>query len=264
MPKDRSAEQGDVDGFLECSLALGMVAAEARGNIAARQAAGTRPWIGVNDSAEEQRLQADYAVRLHESANFQLGGPEKLTDAHDPRHATQKNGGLADQWYMDDGVFMCHPTLVLPFPQDFDVANDRVGAERKPLKTEVIYDVNDLDAAPPECRIGDVPSLAKTSVVTDGSITLGVAVGSRPLIADQLLSKADVIRAVHERVNSARTRRQSSPSERVWESVVSTTSCESMVTKSLRNKVQRRFMTKLDNGPSIGSSPVSRRTAWRK
>ena len=36
----------------------------------------------------------------------------------------------------------------------------------------------------------------KTSAVTDGSITLGVAVGS----ADQLLSKADVIRAMHERV----------------------------------------------------------------
>ena len=30
MPKDRGAEQGDVDGPLGCSLALGMVAAEAR------------------------------------------------------------------------------------------------------------------------------------------------------------------------------------------------------------------------------------------
>ena len=28
MPKDRGAEQGDVDGSLECSLGLGMVAAE--------------------------------------------------------------------------------------------------------------------------------------------------------------------------------------------------------------------------------------------
>ena len=81
MPEDRGAEQGDVDGPLECSLALGMVAAEARGSIAARQAA--------------------------ESANFQLGGPEKLTIAHDIRHALQKNGGLADQWYMDDGDIVC-------------------------------------------------------------------------------------------------------------------------------------------------------------
>ena len=76
MPKDRSAEQGDVDGPLEGRLALGMVAAEVRGNIAARQAAGTLPWIGVNDSAEEQRVQADHAARLQEPANFQLGGQE--------------------------------------------------------------------------------------------------------------------------------------------------------------------------------------------
>ena len=33
---------------------------EMRGSIAARQAAGALPWIGVSDSAEEQRLQADH------------------------------------------------------------------------------------------------------------------------------------------------------------------------------------------------------------
>ena len=101
---------------------------------------------------------------------------------------------------MDDGDSMCHPVLVLPFLQDFDVANARVGAERNPLKTEVTHYVNDLDAAPPGRRIGDVRSVAKTSAVTDGSIALGGAVGSRQFIADQLLSKADVIRAMHERV----------------------------------------------------------------
>ena len=163
MPKDRGAEQGDVDDPLECSLALGMVAAEAPGSIAARQAAGTLPWIGVNDSAQEQRLQADHAARLQESENFQLGGPEKLTGAHDPLHVLQKSGGLADQWYMNDGN-MCHPILVLPF-------------RRTPLKTEVTCYVNDLDAAPPEWRNGDVRSLAKTSAVTDGSITLEVLLG---------------------------------------------------------------------------------------
>ena len=100
-----------------------MVAAEARGSIAALQAAGTLPWIGVNDSAEEQRLQADHAARPQESANFQLGGPEELTGAHDPRHALQKNGGLADQRYMDDGditqswcCLFCR-ILTLPTPE---------------------------------------------------------------------------------------------------------------------------------------------------
>ena len=78
MPKDRGAELGDVDGPLECSLALGMAAAETRRRVAARQAAGSLPWIGVEDKLEEQRLQADHATRVQESANFQLGGPLRL------------------------------------------------------------------------------------------------------------------------------------------------------------------------------------------
>ena len=41
MPKDRGAEQADVDGPVECSLALGMVAAVVRLQVAAQQAART-------------------------------------------------------------------------------------------------------------------------------------------------------------------------------------------------------------------------------
>ena len=90
MPKDRGAKQGDVDGPLECGLALEMVAAETRRRIAAQQAAGSLPWIGVGDDAELQRLQADHAVRLQETAKFQLGSLEKRAGAHDPRHALLK------------------------------------------------------------------------------------------------------------------------------------------------------------------------------
>ena len=57
------------------------------------------------------------------------------------------------------------------------VANAKVGAERNSQKSEVIYNVNDLDAAPLEWRIRDVQKMAKVSTVTAGSITLGVAVG---------------------------------------------------------------------------------------
>ena len=66
---------------------------------------------------------------------------------------------------MDDGDMMCHPILVLPFLQDFDVANARVGAERNPLKTEVIHCVNDLDAA--QWRIRDVQNMAQVTTVTE-------------------------------------------------------------------------------------------------
>ena len=130
--------------FQECSLALGMVAAEAHGRVAAQQASGSLPWIGVDDPSDLQRLQAEHAARLQETAIFQLGGPEQLAGANNPRH------------------------------------------------------LNDLDAAPPEWRIWDVQNMAKVSTVTVGSITLGVAVGRRQYITDQLLAKADVIRAMHE------------------------------------------------------------------
>ena len=53
LAKDRGAEQGDVDGPLECSLALGMVA-ETRGRVAALH------------PSDIQRLQAEHAVRLQE------------------------------------------------------------------------------------------------------------------------------------------------------------------------------------------------------
>ena len=67
-------------------------------------------------------------------------------------------------------------------------------------QTEDVFHANDLDTAPPEWRIHDVQSMGKVSTFPLGSITLGVAVGPRQYIADQLLGKADFIRAMHERV----------------------------------------------------------------
>ena len=124
-----------------------------------------------------------------------------------------------------------------PFLHYFDVANDRTGAERNSLKTEVSYHVNDLDAAPPQWRVGDVRSLAKTSAVTDGSITLGVAVWSRQFVADQLLSKADP--------HNARARSTlPGPADGVR---LLRESLGVTATQSWRNKVQRRFTVKSDN-----------------
>ena len=60
--------------------------------------------------------------------------------------------------------------------------------------------MDDLNAAPPEWKVDDVQKLAMLSTVSNGRTSLGVAVGPRQFIADQLLAKADVIRAMHERV----------------------------------------------------------------
>ena len=74
------------------------------------------------------------------------------------------------------------------------------------------------NAVPPEWKTDEVRSMAKISAVTSGSITLGVAVGSQQFVTDQLLSKADVIRAMCERVQLCQdVQTECSPfSERVW------------------------------------------------
>ena len=76
-PTDRGAEQGDVDGPLECSLALGMVAAEIRMHVAPQQAASNLPWIGVDDPLEEQRAADRPRKHDAESFTFSVGRASK-------------------------------------------------------------------------------------------------------------------------------------------------------------------------------------------
>ena len=68
--KNRGPEQGDVDGPLECSLPLGMVAAEAQLHVAGQQAAGTVPLVGSNDQEERQRLRNKYQSSMLLYQNF--------------------------------------------------------------------------------------------------------------------------------------------------------------------------------------------------
>ena len=183
LPTDRGAEQGDV---LECSLALDLVAGETRGHVAAQQASGSFLWIGVDDPSEVQREQAEHTAKLQRVSNFQLGGLGKLTGADAPRHSLQKNGGLADLWYMDDGTrSWCHLTCtnsMTPMPK----------LERNETYRKINYYVDDLNAAP-EWKVDNVrklPVYHTRSRCGTSSVRCG----------DQLLAKADVFRAMHERV----------------------------------------------------------------
>ena len=74
-----------------------MVAADTRLNIAQRDAR-TLPWIGTG-----RTVQTEHISELQRIHVFQLGGPDKHIGADDPRHALYENGGLACQWYVDDG-----------------------------------------------------------------------------------------------------------------------------------------------------------------
>jgi hypothetical protein len=137
LPKDRGAEQGDVDGPLECSLTLAEVASETRMKVAELQRNGTLAWctegqLGVDEAC------IDHDSRKQKSADFDRD-PREDGAQIDPKHSIQINGGLADYWYLDDGDILCDPSLVAPYLEAFDQANPCVGGERNVPKTEVIY-----------------------------------------------------------------------------------------------------------------------------
>ena len=75
--KDRGAEQGDVGGPLERSLARGMEAAKAQSHVAGQQVAGTVPWIGTNSREEWQSLANKMSKHLGAAPKRPAGWPRK-------------------------------------------------------------------------------------------------------------------------------------------------------------------------------------------
>ena len=124
--------------------------------------------------------------------------------------------------------------------------------QRNPQKTEVIYFVADLDAARPEWKIGEVRKLASVS-------TLGVAVEPRRFVADQLLTKADVIRAMHERVQLCQDPQNLRCFAKVLASAASTTSPGYMATESCKRNELLKSTTRLGRDPLKSSSWDSQR-----
>ena len=142
--------------------------------IAAQQAAGSLPWIGVDEPSKLLRLQADRAARTQESANFQLGGPEKAFWSPRPAARAAEKRRLGRP--VVDGDIMCHPTLVPSSSPDFERRQRHQSwSGTNPQETEVIYHVNNQDSAPRGWRIHDAQSMAKVSTGTARSITSGTA-----------------------------------------------------------------------------------------
>ena len=98
MPKYRGAEEGDVDGPLGCSLALGMVAAETRFEHCC-PASRTHPFVGTDNPVKEQRMQTEHICKMQHIQDYHLGGRGKQLGDDDPRRTSQENGGLADFRY---------------------------------------------------------------------------------------------------------------------------------------------------------------------
>ena len=116
------------------------------------------------------------------------------------RSTTCSNGGLADRWYLDDGDSLCHPELVLPYLEASDTANVQIGAERNRQKTEVIFYVADLDAAPPGWRNQRRSPTSFRCRSSPRKCHTRSCCGTTSVCRRPALAKADDIRAMRERV----------------------------------------------------------------
>jgi hypothetical protein len=169
-PKDRGAEQGDVDGPLECSITLAQVARKTRITLARLQRQEDLPWIADNEAGAAS-ARADFDGRTDRTRTFEAGPETDEAVRIDPRHEVQDGGGLADFWYLDDGDILCHPFLVLSYLTAFDVANNEIGAERNVQKTEVIYYAtgDELERHSGEWKLEQVWAKASVSLASDGT-----------------------------------------------------------------------------------------------
>ena len=205
-PKDRGAEQGDVDGSMECSVTLGGVAAAARCSVHAMQRRGELPWARPGSSGEaaaecDRRQERITAWRqLGPTQRREPGEQERIMV--NPAHEIQTRGGIVDAWYLDDGDILCDPRLVRAYLSCFDAANPQVGGTRNIIKTEVVYYATDAQMAEhsEEWHLAHVRAMATVRMATDPGMTLGVAVGPRGKVEEQLRQKVQVVRAMQERV----------------------------------------------------------------
>ena len=95
MPKDRGAEQGDVDGPLECSLTLGGVTSGMRQEVHAVQRHGVIPWA-AGDEAAVREATGDFDQRNARAIMWEATAPDlrRVADGSaaivpDPRHEIQ-------------------------------------------------------------------------------------------------------------------------------------------------------------------------------
>ena len=180
-----------------------MVAPKTRTRVAAQQAAGNLPYFGVDDPLEIQRLRPVSAEKMQTISNFQLDGPEN--SLVQMNRVTLCNE--MDVWRTSGTLMMVTSSVIRSWcrPTYMNLMMPTTGLEQSGIRRKQKYLLENLNAAPLEWKIDDVRSLASVSTAAAGSNTLGVAVGPRQFITDQLLAKADVIRAMHERVQDPQT-----------------------------------------------------------
>ena len=123
---------------------------------------------------DRSKAEAKWAVMKPEERRE---GEEGDTITPNPGYEIQKNGGLADFWYLDDGELLCVPGLVADDLEAFGEANKKVGATMNIFKTQVIYYASPAEMLQNEAswNLARVRQLAAVTDAPHPGLTLGWA-----------------------------------------------------------------------------------------
>ena len=207
--KDRGAEQGDVDGPLECGITAAQALKRTRRRLHEAQCQGLLPWTGSpQDPTVGQQAVADFESRKRRGGEWSALPPHRRREAEgagpiipDPSHEVQRHGGVVDWDYLDDDDFLIAPPLVPTLLRIIDEEMAFIGAARNRAKTEVIYfaSAEALAEHGVAWELEFIKTQAAVSLADEGTLTLGVAIGPDLVVATQVDQKAQVVRAVHQR-----------------------------------------------------------------
>ena len=201
--KDRGAEQGDVDGPLECGITVAQALKRIRRRFHEAQCQGLLPWTGSpQDPTIAQQAAANFEARNRRAGDWTALPP------HRRREAEGVGSRGAETWrprglglYFDDDDFLITPSLVPTLLRSIDEEMALIGASRNRAKTEVLYFASAEALAENDAvwELAFVRNQAAVSLAEEGTLTLGVATGPDRVVAAQVNQKAQVVCAVHQR-----------------------------------------------------------------
>ena len=240
MPKDRGAEQGDVDGSLECSLAREWWQPK-HGCVLPLTC--TLPWVGIDDPVEERRLQAEHENKMQKIPKFHLGYPENTCPARERR--------LDKSLVHRRRRYPLSPDIVPTYLQKMMQPTTKFGAERNPQKRPRLSGKLTRCACWPLSRRWPLEA-TRSELLWDSGSSLRINSWPKQMSFELCTIVFSCVRTHRQNLFSY---------AKVLASAVSTTSFGCTATRSCKRNELLKSTMRLDKGPLGGSSQDSRRTA---
>ena len=196
LPKDREAEQGDLDGPMECSITLGGVASQTRRAIREAQSRGELPW-STTEAVGRIAAERDYSDRVAHASVFSQASPAG-------RQSGSEDGTIQTcSWHdvQSSGAIFCAAPASLPrYCANSIKPTQRLGQSGMNSKLK-------LSCSPVLMKSWSMrrPGVWRRSVTwqlsraASGGLILGVVTGPMDVPEEHMRQKALVSSSMHEK-----------------------------------------------------------------